>query len=98
EQIDPAVAVDVTRADAMPGGLTAEVVFHQLASLSIPLLRHLVPDDDVDRVGQDVGDAVPREIDHPGGLAASGLILVVLGRGGTRFPRILDPAHVLAEV
>ena len=98
EQVDPAVAVDVARADAVAGGLRAEVVLLELEALAVGLLDDLVPDDDVDRVGQDVGDAVAGQVDSHGRLDGARHVDLVIGPGRAGLARVLDPADVLAEV
>ena len=94
EQVDAAVAVDVARADAVAGRLLAEVVLLELEPLAVGLLDDLVPDDHVDRVGQNVGHAVAGEVDHPGRLDVARQVDLVIGPGCAGFPRVLDPADV----
>ncbi len=48
-----------------PAAWAAEVVLLELEALAVALLDDLVPDDHVDRVGQDVGHAVAGQVDHP---------------------------------
>ncbi len=98
EQVDAAVAVDVARADAVSGRRGAEVVLLELVAFAVALLDDLVPDDHVDRVRQQVGHAVSREVDHPGRFDVARLIDLVIGPGRAGLSRVLDPAHALAEV
>ena len=92
EQVGAAVAVDVARADAVPGRLGAQVVLLELEPFAVALLDDLVPDDHVDRVGQDVGHAVARQVDHPGRLDVPRHVDLVIGPRRTRLSRGSRPS------
>ena len=81
-----------------PAACDAQVVLLELEALAVALLDDLVPDDHVDRVGQDVRHAVARQVDHPGRLDVPGHVDLVIGPGRAGFPGVLDPADVLGEV
>src|SRR5262249_56775921 len=77
EDIDPAVAVDVARADAVAGGRRAQVVLLPDGINSRP--GELVPDDDVGGVRQDVEPAVAVYVDHRRRLARAGQVDLMIG-------------------
>ena len=86
EQVDAAIAVDVPRADAVPGRLRAQVVLLEVETFAVALLDDLIPDDHVDRVGQNVRHAVARQVDHPGRLDVARHVDLVIGPGRAAFP------------
>ena len=99
EQVDAAVAVDVPRADSVPGRIgEPKVVLLEHKSFAVTFLHNLIPDDDVDRVGQDVRHAVTREVDHPGRFNVARLVHLVISPVRAGFAGILDPADVSGEI
>ena len=94
QQVGAAIAVDVARADAVSGRRGAKVVLLEVDAFAISLFHDLVPDHHVHRVGQDVGHAVSRQVDHPGRLDASRHPNFVIGPGCPDSSRVFDPAHV----
>ena len=91
KQVDAAVTVDISRANPVSGRRCAQVVLFELDPETPILLHHLVPDDHVDRVGQEIGHAVTREIDHPRCLDVSGDVDFVIHPGRAGFARDFRP-------